>query len=227
MRLMFRATAALLGLGGVVLAAWLYVNRDPLTRQWMCYRAGAAASFQDARESLRWFEAGPDREARLSELVGKWGTGNPRFDLFLARYVAQPESSEALRERFSLEFGWRDELLERWAHYWAWQAPQAPEDEIASIVAYLDTLASASPPRQITWREVLDLQAIFHWTGHTDRARRLKPSNWHARYTPWRDEQPTRPKPVTRPDWPFADWRGPLAQGCGPQETQAGRNRRP
>jgi hypothetical protein len=209
MRLSFRLILTFVALAALGLAVWGYVGRDTLVRQWMCYRVGAAEDFGEARESIRWFEQGPDRQARLRELVGKWGTGNQQFDFYLAQYVGDPASSEALRGRFSLEFGWREELLTRWAHYWAWRARQEPDEQIASILAYLDTLASVEPPRPITWREVLDLQAILQLTGYTELARRLKPANWSERYARWIEQRPADLPHVARPALPFPDWQGP------------------
>ncbi|NLX98970.1 MAG: hypothetical protein GXY83_22725 [Rhodopirellula sp.] len=205
MRLWLRLLLTVVVVAAIGLGAWVSANWNLLYRQWICYQVGAATSYEEAKAGFRWFETGPDREARIDELVRKWGTGNQQFDLFLARYVGETDSSEALRERFSLEFGWRDELLDGWAHYWTWQAQPDPDREIASIRTYLDTLALADPPRAIPWREVLDLQAIFWLTGHSDLARRLKPSNWSARYRQWRQRQ-TSPMPtVPRATAPLND----------------------
>lgn len=235
MRLWFRLTVTAVALAGAVAAAWAYMNRHALTRQWMCYRVGAAESFEEAQRSLRWFEQGPDRPLRLRELVGRWGTGTQRFDFYLARHVGSPESSEALRERFSLEFGWREELLERWAHYWAWQSREEPDEQIASILEYLDTLASVEPPKSITWREVLDLQAIFQLTGNAEPAERLKPANWHQRFAQWNAHRPAGLPHVARPETPLPGWEGPIPERPdqetvgkqNSQEKQAGRGRPP
>lgn len=208
MSVWFRLAVTTIVLAGIAVAAWAYANRSALTRQWMCYRVGAAQTFEEAQDRLRWFEQGSDRQEKLRELVGKWGTGNQQFDLYLARYIGNPESSEALRECFSLEFGWRERLLGRWAHYWAWRSRQDPGKQIASILAYLDTLAMAEPPRAITWREVLDLQAIFQLTGHAELAQRLKPANWRSRFQQWHGQRPAELPQVARPKTPLPDWQG-------------------
>lgn len=180
-----------------------YLGREKLIRQWACYRVGAADSYDQARSEIAWFEQGPKRRQRLEELVAKWGTGNPRFDRYLARYVSDPASSEELRKRFSLELGWRDVLLARWAHFWRWQAKREPDEEIASVVRYLNTLVEVDPPRELTWREVLDLQAVLTLTGHPDMAHRLDPTSWQARYRRWEQIRPDPLPPIPRPEEPF------------------------
>ena len=63
---------------------------------------------------------------------------------------------------------------------------------------------------EITWREVLDLQAIFQLTGQPRLALRLSPANWRQRLRTWQQDRP-RPLPhVARPAAPFADWQGPM-----------------
>ena len=184
---------------------WGYLARRQLARQWKCYRVGAAETFDEARAEIVWFETGPDRDERLRELVGKWGTGNRRFDLHLARYVDDPQSSEALRKAFSIEFAWRPELLSRWAHYWSWRPGMEPNERVASITAYFDDLAAAGQAHEITWREVLDLQAMFQLTGSPKLALRLKPTNWPDRWRRWRDARPKNPPRLARPEQPLPD----------------------
>lgn len=205
--------AGVAGLAAIAIGGWWYLNREQLARQWACYRVGAAGSFEQARAELAWFEHGPDRDARLGELVRKWGTGNQRFDLYLARYVDHPASSQALRETFSEELGRRRELLPRWAHYWSYRTPLEPDREVASIIAYFDTLASAERPLEpITWREVLNLQAVLQWSGQGRLARGLSPTNWRRRYRRWQETSPSQLPPIARPAKPFPDWRGPAAE---------------
>src|SRR3989337_2211904 len=120
-----------------------------------------------------------------------------------------------MRKAFSLEFGWREECLPRWAHYWSWHTPQEPDREIASMVAYLDVLQTAAPSKTITWREVLDLQAIFLLTGEPRLAKRLDPENWRDRYRRWRESHRENLPHVARPGEPFPDWEGP-AQNSRP-----------
>jgi hypothetical protein len=205
MHLRTRLTITLLIAAAAALAAWGYVYRQALTRQWTCYRVGQAETYEEAQPRLAWFETGPDRQARLRDLVTKWGTGNPQFDRHLAQYVQDARSSEALRERFSLELAWRKPLLPRWAHYWAWRAPLEPEEQVASVVRYLDTITSVRPPRPLTWREILDLQAIFELSGRHELARRLEPSNWLERYQRWRGPAGGSLPHLVRPSSPFPD----------------------
>jgi len=198
----------LLVLAAIGLGTWGYLVRNRLACQWATYRVGAADSFEEARTEIHRLETGPDRDTRLRELVRKWGTGNQQFDLYLARYVGSPDSSESLRKTFSLEFGWREQLLPRWAHYWRWRAAQEPDREIASILAHLDLLAAADSSKTITWREVLDLQAVFQLTGQPQLAKRLSPENWPDRYRSWKASCGEIPH-VPRSAKPFTDWQGP------------------
>lgn len=205
MRPWLRILVMLVLLTGIGLGAWCYRNRNRLACQWASYRVGAARSFHGARAEIAWFETGPDRQTRLRHLVGKWGTGNRRFDLYLARYVTGRDSSELLRKTFSLELGWREELLPRWAHYWRWQAPREPDQEIASILDYLHVLISADPPKPVTWREVLQLQAIFQLSGQPELAKRLSPVNWPDRYRRWLQRSQGRLPHVPRPAKPLPE----------------------
>lgn len=211
MRPWLRVLLALLVLAGMVIGAWWYFHREQLARQWACYRVGAAGSFEQAQAEIAWFEKGPDREAQLGELVRKWGTGNQQFDLYLARHLGDPACSDLLRETFARELGRRAELLPRWAHSWSYRAPLEPDAQIASILSYFDALASVEPAEQITWREVLDLQAVFQLTGQGRLARGLSAANWHDRYRRWQQTRPHELPSVARPARPFADWRGPVA----------------
>ncbi len=190
--------------------AWYYRNGERLARQWAARSVASAATFDEAGAAIAAVEKAPDREARIRELTSKWGAGDPQFDLYLAWYVGTPESSEFLRETFSLEFAWREGLLPRWAHYWTWRASQEPDQEIASVLAFFDLLAASASPRPVTWRDVLDLQAIFALAGQPRLAFRLSPENWRGRYQTWRKAQPEEFPHVARPDEPFPDWQGPV-----------------
>ena len=212
MRVWLRLLITLLALLGIVAGTWSYLKREQLAWQWASYRVGAAETFEEAQARIARFESGPDHKAKLRELVGKWGTGNQRFDLHLARHVRDRDSSEALRKTFSLGFGWHEDRLPRWAHYWSWQSEQEPDREIASIVAYLDLLLTAGPSKTITWREVLDLQALFCLTGEPGLSKRLDPENWRDRYQKWRKNLRGELPHVVRPGEPFPDWRGPLPE---------------
>jgi len=209
MRPFLRLLGTLLLLSLPAVAAWVYGSRETLLCQWHCYRVGAAGTPAEAQGELAWFEKGPPNPSRLRALTARWATGNQRFDFHLARHVTGPQSSPALREAFSYELSWREDVLARWAHYWCWQARLAPDQEVASIVEYLTTLATADPAKTITWREVLDLQAIFELTGRREPAKRLSPDNWRTRFEAWRTGRP-EPPPLVRPERPFPDWHGPL-----------------
>jgi hypothetical protein len=210
MRFWLRALLLLIVVGAVAIGAWWYANREELARQLGCYRVGAAASLAEAQREIAWFDQGPDRPARLAALVRRWGTGNQRFDFFLASHLRQAASSESLRETFSRELGRREELLPRWAHYWSYQAAEEPDRQITSILSFFDTLAAQRPSQEITWREVLDLQAIFQLAGRPQYARGLEPANWCSVYRAWQETRPAQLPHVPRPQRPFADWQGPL-----------------
>jgi len=212
MRLWLRLLITLFVGVGMCVGTWCYLRREGLACQWACYRVGRARTFEDARAKIAWFESGPDYKARLRELARSWASGNQRFDLYLARYVGHPDSSEALRKAFSRGFAWHEERLPRWAYYWSWQTNQEPDREIASILAYLDLVLKADPPKTITWREVLDLQAIFCLAGKPHLAKRLGPENWGERYRRWRKQCRGGLPHVARPSTPFPDWRGPAPQ---------------
>ncbi len=209
MRAWWRLLTVVLLLGLLALGIWAYVRWPRLQAAWTCHQIGKAKSFAEAREMIRTLESGPQYEARLRDLTGAWGRGNQTLDYYLARYVGDPRSSEALRKAFSLELGWRREMLARWAHYRSWQAATEPGEEIDSITAYFDPLAEVQPAVSITWRQVLNLQAVFHWTGQAELAHRLDPTNWPRRYARWKAERRIGPLGMTRPEGPFPDWQGP------------------
>ncbi len=198
----FLALAALLGTS--------FLLRQRMAAQWMAYRVGRAADFEQAAEVLAWFESGENHEQRLRDLVTRWGTGNARFDYYLARYVASPQSSEALRKRFSLELAWRERLLGRWAHFWSYRAGDQLDRRVEEILGFMELLLSGdSSGRQITWREVLDLQAIFWLSGQPTWAERLTPENWRDRFVAWRNLRTQGPIPTRIVAKPFPDWDGP------------------
>jgi len=212
MRCWLRVLVVAVLLAAVGLAGWCCVNRRQLARQWGCYRVAAAGSFRQAQAEIARFENAPDRHAQVAELVRKWGTGNQRFDLYLAAHVTHPASSETLREIFSEELDRRRRLAPRWAHYWSWRAPLEPDRQVASVVDYLDTLFRSDRPGTITWREVLDLRAVFHLTGQPQRGRGLSPTNWQDHYRVWQETRPAKLPHFTRPKKPFADWQGALGE---------------
>jgi len=202
----------LLFLGGVVAGMLWFAHREMLARQWACYRVGAAESFPRAQEKIAWFEEGSNRQARLDELVRTWGTGNRQFDLYLGGHLRDAACSELLRETFANELDRREEMLPRWADYWSYQSPLKPDEQIASVLKYLDTLASAEPPKEITYREVLDLKAVLQLLGQGAHAANLSPANWQEPYRRWQQTRPAELPHVVRPGKPFADWTGPENQ---------------
>ena len=195
----FVATTFLLLAG---LAAWGYLQRAAWQRQLACYRVGAASSFDEAAQEIAWFEAPPDRDAKLRELTAGWATGNEQFDSYLARYLYDARCGEPLREAFSLELGWRPELIPRWAHNWSWRS-RNPAEEVVSIRNHLSLLVDAQPARKLTWREVLDVQAVFALTGQEGLARRLSPDEWQARYKTWIAAEAQWTAVAERPANPF------------------------
>jgi len=189
--------------------AWVWSNFAQIECQWACYRVGAAVSFEQAQARIGWFER-PDAPPSFREqLVAKWGTGNQRFDLYLAQYLAQPVCTNALRSTFARHIGHREELLRRWSHWWLWRAPLEPNEQLASVLQYHRTLAAGPRTERVTWREVLDLQAVFCLSGQPDRARDLSPDNWAEHYRVWLETRGELPE-IARPDTPLPDWQGPL-----------------
>jgi hypothetical protein len=168
----------------VAAALWLYGRRDALSLQWDCYQVTSARSYEDLQQRIDLFQRESKGENRLAALVARWKTGNDAFDGYLARYLYDPQCSEALREAFSRELGWRKELIPAWGEHWRALKPDA-EDRIDSLRRYLQALHAAEPPRELTWRDVLDFQAAVQLTGHGDLAHRLTPENWRERFERW------------------------------------------
>ena len=205
----FVLSAVLLcALAGLVAGFWWRGSAGAVGHQLSAYRIGQAASYSQAAREIAALERSPNADETLRELAAGWGTGNQSFDYYVARRVSDPQASEALRRAFSLELSWRPELLPRWARYWSWRVKQPPAEEIRSIAEYLDALATVAPPRPLTWREVLNLQAAFALTDQTELAKRLTPENWPKRYRGWRTDQAAGHK-ANRPRSPFPDWKGP------------------
>jgi hypothetical protein len=204
MPLRWKILIGLLLLAGAGVGCCWYVNRDFLQRHWMIYQVGAATTYQEAKPVLAWFDAPPDRSVRVPALVERFGRGNDRFDLYLAQYVDDRDSSEPLRQAFSRELATRDGLLARWTNYWSWRAVKPPDEEIASILAYLEVLRVA-PSTTLPWREVLNLQGVFQGTGQPELARGLTPDNWRDRYRHWRLDRPARLPHVERPSSPMPE----------------------
>lgn len=193
----------------LIAGVWWYQGGGAVGTQLAAYRIGQAADYREAAREIAQLERQSDRDQVLRELAAGWGTGNSRFDYYLARRVSDPQAGEALRRAFSLELSWRPELLPRWAHYWSWRVKQPPADEVFSIAEYLETLATAEPPRRLTWREVLNLQAAFTLTDQMELAKRLAPDNWSGRYRDWSARE-IKKVDAERPDAPFPDWTGGL-----------------
>lgn len=203
MRLWLRILLTVLFFLAVLTGVWLYAHRESMARQWAVYRIGTAAGYNEARTAIGWFEAEPDRDVKLRELVRKWGTGNAQFDVYLAQYASDPVSSERFREAFSLNLAWHDDLALRWAHYWSWRPGSKPGYHMRSVLDHLDLLLKASPSTKLTWREILDLQAVFTVTGQPRLALRLSPDNWRERYRQWLAARPEKLPDIVRPAEPF------------------------
>ncbi len=199
-KLLAAIAVGLLVFGG----AWLYLQRDAVARLWACYRVSSATNYPQAKTELAWFADGPDRMDRLHALVTLWGTGNETFDRNLVIYLQDPECDDATREAFSLELAWRPDLLSRWAHCWCHMGKLDPDENIESIVSYIDTLAMADVPREITWRDVLDLQAAFELAGCPALAMRLSPENYLSRHADWERIGRPRAAHLQRPRHFFA-----------------------
>ena len=181
----FLLTALTLVVAAAALAVWL--QRDALALQWACYKVTSAADYSAFRQSIASFEQPPYDYQRMRTLLSRWHTGNERFDEFLARYLFDTPCSEELREVFSRELSWRDGLLDAWAAHWSEQKGDTAE-QIASIRRYLEALEAADPPHSLTWRDLLDIQGAFAYSGHARLAHRLTPDNWRPRYERWSAE---------------------------------------
>ena len=178
---------------------WFFLPWERLQRQYATHRVGAAATFEEAQREIAPFDTEPDRERKLHELVAGYGTGNETFDAYLAQHLASPGCSDTLREMFSLEFASRPDALSVWASLWAASTAREPDEEVSAMQSYLAALAMADPPRRISWREVLELQALFTLTGQPELAQRLKPDNWLGRYQRWIAARDEWPKTIKRP----------------------------
>ena len=213
-----RAPLWMIVFGAAVLAvvAWGWVSRQRLATQWACYRVGASETFEQAEASLGWFEQGDDPTPRLDALAEKWGSGNARFDLFLAQYLYHPHCGDALRARLAARIGREPRLLGHWAHYWSWRAAMPPAEQIDSVLRYHDALAVTEPPGNITWREVLDLPAVVSLWGRAPLAAAISPEGWLDAYRRLRRDLPARRPAPPRPEAPLPDWKGPLPPGVAP-----------
>jgi hypothetical protein len=189
---------------------WCYLRRESLLRQWNLHELNSTEKYESARAEIAWFETEPDRDEKLRELVGDWGIGKPRLDLHLARYLSDPDCTEALRKEFSHELSWRGELLPRWSHYWSWRTKLEPNEELLSIDGHLTAILSDESAPRLSWRQILELQALFYLQGKPQYAQRLTPDNWRDRYRDWLRERPTPLPHVERPKLPFVDWQGAL-----------------
>ena len=199
MRLRTPLLPTFLLLSSIAVGLWAYGNWTQLCGQWACYRVGSTKSFADAQTRIARLETGTDRDAKMALLVGKWGTGNRQFDLYLAEHLCDAAATDGLRESFSRQLGHRAKLRRRWAHCWSHRTPLPPDEQIQSIVSYLDTAATVDPPRAITWREVLELRAVFELTGKTTPAPDISPANWHEYYRLWRETRPGDLPHIPRP----------------------------
>ncbi len=205
MRLRTPLLPTFLVLSSIALGLWVHGNWTLLSSQWTSYRVGAAESFAEAQARIAPLEKGSDRDAKMAQLVGKWGTGNRQFDLYLAEHICDAAATDGLRESFSRQLGRSAELRRRWAHYWSHRTSLPPDEQVQSIVSYLDTLATVDPPRAITWREVLDLRAMFELTSNPRPAPDLSGTNWHEYYRVWRETRPNDLPNIPRPEMPLPE----------------------
>lgn len=182
MRLLLRIGLVALLIVAAGVGGWLYANRDAIERRRAVLRVADAPNFAQAQVELRWFELAPEVDEKRAELVGYWGTGQATFDTYLAQHLRDPDCGEALRKRFSEELAWRPELRPLWATVWRERTKQPPHEEAASVLEFLDTLAKAETPPRLTWRQVLDVQAVFELRGRGDLAVRLTPENCLDRF---------------------------------------------
>lgn len=198
-RFLFRAFA--LVFVGLITAGgfWAYGNQELLDCQLRCFHIGRAESYAEAQRQIAWFETQFDCDAKLQVLVSRWGEGNPQFDEYLARYVVDPASSDALRQAFSLQFARRPEQLPRWAHFWRYKASLPPDEAVESVLGYFETVATAEPARWITWRDVLDLQAILTLADCGELGQRLTPENYRGRCQKWIEAGRPKPAKLERP----------------------------
>jgi hypothetical protein len=196
---------------GLAIAVWNYSQRPAVGAQLAVYRIGRARSFDEAKREIAAVERQPNNDEALRELVSAWRSGNQAFDFYLAAYLGDRQSSEALRRLFSLELSWHSDRLADWAQFWSWRSRREPDDEIASIADYLAALSTAADRRELTWREVLDFQAALALTGQADLARRLAPENWRDRYRAWSEGAPDFAR-LARPDRPLPGWQGPVPE---------------
>ena len=179
--LLLALVLAIAAMGG-----WAWTNRDELAIQLACYRVRAAANYEAAVTELEWFEKHPRREQVLQRLMARFGTGNRRLDEYLTSYAYDGRASEAFRQALSLEFAWRPELLPLWQEYWTGrQQGDNLEEEVSTIRNYLEALDAADPPREVTWRDILDIQAAMQISDAPNLAIRLSPRNWRSRYHRW------------------------------------------
>lgn len=200
-------TGAICGAAG----GFVVEHRHELGEQWALYQLIRADDVTVARAQLAWFDTEPRRQAKLSLLVSRWGTAGPRFDEHVARFVSRTGASEELRRTFAEELRRRPELLPRWAGYWAWKSRLGPDDETESVVRYLTTLTQATPPRSITWREVLDTQATLTLLGSPDLAAQVTADDWLGAFRGWEAVGAAGTRtPLARPNAPFSDWHGPV-----------------
>jgi hypothetical protein len=186
----------------------LYVWRDKLAAQWASYQVASAGSYRAAARRIGQFEAAPDRDKKIHALVDAWGRGDPRYDYYLARYIRSPDCGDGLRQAFSLEISSRPGLIQRWGHFWSWHSSAGPAADHSHLRGYFDALASVEPPRRLTWRDVLDLQALCARTGQGEVARRMKPDDWVAAYRRWIEAEAAWTTDAERPQAPFPDWEG-------------------
>ncbi len=184
-------------------------EREHLARQYQCYRVGAAATYPQAQALMLRF----DTPQAVRSLVDKWGRGNPKFDVYLVRFAHEPSCPDAVRAALSRQVASSEPLAKRWAHLWRFRCEDPPQREYRQLAEYLTALLNSDEALPVTWRDVLDLQALFSDTGHWMLARGLTPQNWRQRFVEWQRLVGGQPAlwTLNRPGRPLPDGPDDLA----------------
>lgn len=186
MRYAVRVGLAVFLILGAGAGGWWYANRHAIDRRRAVLRVAQAPSLALAQPQLLWFETPPDVDEKLAALVNHWGTGDARFDDLLVQHLGDPACGDALRKRFAEELAWRPAARPLWAQAWRQRTRQPPDQEIAAILDFLEALAAADAPPRLSWRQVLDVQAVFELEGRGELAAWLTPENCLPRYRAWK-----------------------------------------
>lgn len=204
----FRTSLLLFGLFLVVLVGvWMsYQHWEDARWRWTAYQLAESPSYAATKSYFRQAQ----QADQLWSLVGQFGRGQPQFDFYLLHFAADPQCNDRFRKTLAFELGWRTDALQRWSHFHRWSSQQIPHEVYLELSNYLAAIAASDSERSITWRDVLDMQAMLAATGHADLAHQLTPENWLARYRTWvaRGGNNRHFWNVSRPAAPFHDWLG-------------------